>query len=95
MLKRGRNFMFLKFYFKNGSCATVTAVVCCVFYFLFRLIIKNVILKKNIPNPNNKQIVLIGCPNFVVKANPSSRNPIIIDEIEIIILILFVNLSSF
>ena len=65
------------------------------FYLLFRLIIKNIIPKKNIPKPINKQNVLIGCPTFVVNANPLSRNPITIDEIEIIILLLFVKIFNF
>ena len=69
--------------------------MCCVFYLLFRLIIKNIIPKKNIPNPINKLIVLIGCPVFAVNANPLSRNPIIIDEIEIIILLPFVKIFNF
>ena len=81
--------------FPQNSQSCQTAVVCCVFYLLFRFIIKNIIPKKNIPNPINKQIVLIGCPIFVVNAKPLRRNPIIIEELEIIILLFFVNIFNF
>lgn len=33
---------------------------------------------KNSPNPNNKAIVLIGCPNLVVQANAIKSQPIMI-----------------
>lgn len=33
---------------------------------------------KNNPKPSSKQIVLVGCPSFVVHANPSKSQPRII-----------------
>jgi len=39
-------------------------------------------MKKN-PNPNNKLIVLIGCPNFVVQPNAFKSQPKSIDPVEI------------
>ena len=61
-------------------------------YSLFKLIIKKIIPKINITTPIIRQIVLIGCPNLVVKANPLKNQPTISAVIEISILSRFFKL---
>jgi len=58
--------------------------VCALF---FRLIIKKIIPIKKRPIPNNKQIVLIGCPSLAVQAKAFSTQPKMIVKIESDILV--------
>ncbi len=44
------------------------------------------------PNPSIKEIVLVGCPNFVVHENAFNNQPKMIVPTEINILLLLVNM---
>ncbi len=69
---------------------------CChLIFFLLKVKIRNISPLKNSPNPSNRKIVLIGCPNLVVQANAFKSQPKTIAPIENIIFLFFVNESVY